>query len=336
MEGRRYMAHLAHLPVLLHPNPETAAVIAVGTGTTAGSLTLHPSLNTIWTVDISQHVFDVAPHFVPINQSFLESPKVRPVVADGRHFLNVTEERFDVLTFEPPPPVEAGVVNLYSREFYQLAKKRLNKGGILCQWIPFHLDMDREVINRMLLRSILDEFPHVSLWFPNALEATVIASMEPLQIRFDEIAQRMKHVPLQEAMTSYGFGSPEEILATFVTADKALRDYVGDAPPVTDDHPRVEHFNPYPIKPFKFAYLEPFRRPLREYLVTGSPEPAGLDRSIEVMESIWANPRWDSTADRVRARQDFRKALSLDPDHQFLRYAMQQLDFLDAREKSGS
>ena len=336
MEGRRYMAHLAHLPVLLHPNPETAAVIAIGTGTTAGSLTLHPTLKAIWAVDFSKYVFDVAPHFVPINQSFLESPKVKPVVADGRHFLNVTDERFDVLTFEPPPPVEAGVVNLYSREFYQLAKKRLKKGGILCQWIPFHLDMDREVINRMLLRSILDEFPHVSLWFPNALEGTVIASMEPLEIRFDQIAQRMKHAPLNEAMAGYGFGRPEQLLATFVTADEALREYVGDAPPVTDDHPRVEHFNPYPIKPFNFSYLQPFRRPLHDYIVSGSPEPAVLNKSIEVMESIWANPRWDSPADRVRARQYFRKALLLEPDHQFLLYVMQQLDFLDARPNSES
>ena len=45
-------------------------------------------------------------------------------------------QRYDVITAEPPPPNHAGVVNLYSREFYRLAKSRLAAGGVLTQWLP--------------------------------------------------------------------------------------------------------------------------------------------------------------------------------------------------------
>ena len=37
---------------------------------------------------------------------------------------------------EPPPPTHAGVVNLYSRDFYEICREKLTNGGMLCQWLP--------------------------------------------------------------------------------------------------------------------------------------------------------------------------------------------------------
>src|SRR5215472_11792774 len=118
-EGRRYMAAMGHYPILLHQGPvETAVVICIGTGTTVGAVSTHRELQSIDAVDLGPAVFKFAPYFVPINKRFYENPKVHQVVADGRHFLLETKDRFDVITLEPPPPHDAGIVNLYSEEFY--------------------------------------------------------------------------------------------------------------------------------------------------------------------------------------------------------------------------
>ncbi len=68
-----------------------------------------------------------------------------------------SNEKYDLITLEPPPPSAEGVVNLYSRDFYQLAAKRLNENGLLAQWLPIATQNDEDT--RSLVRSFLDVFP---------------------------------------------------------------------------------------------------------------------------------------------------------------------------------
>src|SRR3990172_1597885 len=37
------------------------------------------------------------------------------------------------------PPHFAGVNSLYSREFHEIVASRLEPGGVMAQWVPFHL-----------------------------------------------------------------------------------------------------------------------------------------------------------------------------------------------------
>ena len=235
--GRRYMGLLGHLPTLLHEQPKTATVICIGTGTTVGALTTHEDLEKIHAVDLSKHVFDFARHFEPLNHRFQRSPRVECVVADGRHFLLCTDERFDVVTAEPPPPNHAGVVSLYSREFYRIARRRMRKGGVLAQWVP--LDFRRSELPKMLIKTLQAEFPHVSLWIGNRMEGVAIASLQPLAIDPAALRRRMAQPGVREDLESIGLETPEQLLATFVAADEALARFVGDAAEITDDRPRI-------------------------------------------------------------------------------------------------
>ncbi|MGO9469398.1 MAG: fused MFS/spermidine synthase [Isosphaeraceae bacterium] len=321
--GRRYMSTLAHLPALLHPGPQRALVISIGTGTTIGSLTLHPSLERIWAVDIARDVFELAPCFVPLNHRFTESSKVNAVVADGRHFLLGTGLRFDVLTFEPPPPIEAGVVNLYSREFYRLAKAHMNRGGLLCQWIP--LDTGFELLPRMMIRTMLDEFSHVSLWIPNRMEAAVVASMEPLSIDPEDLRKRMSEPALRSDLAANGLGEPEQLMATFVTADQGLANYAGPAPTVTDNQPRIEYFNLYfPKKVIRFSEILRYRQPVERYLIRRPSDPARLHLCEEVIREIWYQYEESRFGRLDVANAHLDHALELDPQNSYLLYLRSQ------------
>ncbi len=316
--GRRYMAMLGHLPALLHANPQSALVGCIGTGTTVGALTLHPELRRIDAVDLSRAVFDFAPLFEPINRRFDLQPHVNRVVADVRHYLLRGDEPFDVITFEPPPPQDAGVVNLYTQEFYGLAKRRLAPGGVVAQWMP--LDISRQAVPRMMIRTMLAEFPHVSLWIPNRMEGVAIGSMSPLRLDLEALRHRMQSPQLQSDLASIGFRSPEDIAATFVAADDALRRFIGDGPTVTDDRPRIEYFNFYPIDPMGYDAVLAHREPIHRYLTAPLTDAAALDTADEVVRAIWREHEASAANRREQARLFVESALTLDPENAYLHY----------------
>jgi spermidine synthase len=70
-------------------------------------------------------------------RSPLDDPRVQLHVEDGRHFLaGHTDTAYDLITGEPPPPIIAGVVNLYTREYFELMHARLAPGGMASYWLP--------------------------------------------------------------------------------------------------------------------------------------------------------------------------------------------------------
>jgi spermidine synthase len=321
--GRRYMAMLGHLPVLLHEDPHQALVICVGTGTTIGAVSLYPQLDPVYAVDLTRHMFELAPHFVPINNSFHTNPRVRQVAADGRHFLLVADLKFDVLTFEPPPPQQAGVVNLYSREFYTLADKSLAPGGLIAQWIPFHAGY--EDLQKSLIRTMSDSFPHVSLWMPSTGDGIAVASHSPLRLDPARLAARMSDPVIAADLAAVGIDSVEELLATFVVADQALSDWVGPVPVLTDDRPAIEYFFGYPDIRYRNAHLPEIADPLTPWLAGPVPDPEGLARARQQMQALLRAEDAELDQRWPEALAQAELALSLEPDDQYLRYYVDQL-----------
>lgn len=316
--GRRYMALLAHLPTFIHASPKSALIACVGTGTTVGSLTTHASLQTIDAVDLSPEVFEFAPFFVPINHSFHQEPRVKQVVADARHYLLGSDRRFDVITFEPPPPQDAGVVNLYSREFYELASERLETGGVVAQWIP--LDLERRILPLMMIQSMRSVFPHVSLWISNRMEGIVVGSEQPLQIDLEVWRTRMAEPGVAADLLAVGIDSPEDLAATFIAADAALERLVGEVPEVSDNHPRIEYFSFYPYESMRYDWILARAEPIERYLVSPPRRPESLDTARVLARSIWLEHEAMVLGDHEAAKRHVDQGLALDPENRYLRY----------------
>jgi len=253
MPSLRYMRLQALLPLVTHAaEPKSAMVIALGTGITAGSLLADPSLERRLCVELLSSVVEAVPLFDGNFDAGID-PNLEIVKADGRHELMRREETFDLITLEPPPPAAAGVVNLYSRDFYELARQRLTKSGVLAQWWPISTHNDED--SQSLVRSMLDVFPHVALWTTSAHEMMVVGSMAPMPLDYERIAQRLATPSIAQALREVGITSPADLLATYVTDRAGLEAYVGDAPPVTDDRPRIEYSGW--VRPGEFARLLP-------------------------------------------------------------------------------
>lgn len=158
--GTHYLAWMGHLPMLLHPNPKKTLVICFGTGQTANAV-LQENPESLDVVDINAKVFTLA-HYFHSNQNVLANPKVTSFIMDGRAYLRRVPKQYDVITLEPMPPVTVGVNALYTKEFYQLARKRLSKEGVIAQWLPFHLLAPHYAAS--VARTFIDVFPNAILW----------------------------------------------------------------------------------------------------------------------------------------------------------------------------
>ena len=239
MPSLRYMRLQASVPLLIHPGePKSALVIGLGTGITSGALLADPGLERRLCLELLEPVIEAASLFRG-NFNAGTDPRLEIRIADGRHELMRSQERFDLITLEPPPPAAAGVVNLYSREFYELARLRLEMGGMLAQWLP--LKTQRAESTKSLIRSMLDVFPHVSLWTTEVHEMMLIGSVEPLKLDWSSIQSRFSTPSIARALAEVGIETPADLLATWITDREGLEAYVGDTPAVTDNRPRIEY-----------------------------------------------------------------------------------------------
>jgi len=234
----RYMRLQALLPLLIHSGePRSAMVIAMGTGITCGALLVDPDLTRRSCVELLPEVVEATKRFQG-NYDLSGDGRVEIRIADGRHELLRREESWDLITLEPPPPSAAGVVNLYSRAFCALAKRRLAPDGMVAQWWP--LPTQNLEDSKSLVRSFIDAFPYVSLWTTEVHEMLLVGSMRPMPLEVGRVVRRFERPGVATALREVGIDSAAAVLATWVTDRNGLLTFVGDAPPVTDDRPRIE------------------------------------------------------------------------------------------------
>lgn len=239
LPSQRYMRLQALLPLIIHHGePRSALVIGFGTGITAGALSQYPGLTTRVCAELLPAVVRAASQFQGNYKAGVD-PGLQIRLRDGRRELLRSTETYDMITLEPPPPSAAGVVNLYSRDFYQLAASRLATNGMLAQWWPIATQNDED--SRAMVRSFLDVFPYVTLWTTEMHEMLLVGSREPIQLDAAQIEQRFNQPTVARALGEVGIGSAGALIATWVTDRAALERYAGDIPAVTDDRPSIEY-----------------------------------------------------------------------------------------------
>jgi hypothetical protein len=235
--NRRYMKAFVYLPVALHPGPRRALLISYGVGSTARALLDTPGVERVDVVDISREILETSELLHASGADPLEDPRVRVHVEDGRYFLQVTDERYDLITGEPPPPKIAGVVNLYTREYFRLIHDRLADGGLSTYWLPVHNLTEQDT--KAILRAFCDVFDDCSLWAGSGLDWIMMGTRAGSGPASEAAFVRQWQTPaVAEELRALGFEHPATLAATFLADADRLRLVTGDTPPLIDDFPK--------------------------------------------------------------------------------------------------
>jgi len=237
---------MSHLPLAFLPAPpRDCLVICFGMGTSYRS-SLSWGIRTT-AVELVPSVPALFSYFHDDGSELLKSPLGRIIIDDGRRFLERSPDQFDVITLDPPPPVEAaGSSLLYSREFYAVLKKRLRPGGILQQWLP-NFPNTEPVILASVTRALTDSFPYVRVfravppWGHHFL-----ASMSPIpptavsvlagRLSPRAVADLLEWGPASTAQEQFQAVLAGELAVT------AVMEAVPEAPALSDDCPINEYF----------------------------------------------------------------------------------------------
>jgi spermidine synthase len=234
--GERYMSLFAYLATALRPDARRALLISYGLGETAKALTRSRGLEAIEVVDISPDILELGRVVFPPGEFPLDDPRVRVHVEDGRFFLLTTRERFDIITGEPPPPKAAGVVSLYTRDYFQLARARLADRGVITYWLPVYQMEPGEA--RSLTRAFCDVFEDCSLWAGSGLEWLLVGSRG----LSGPLSEQALWAPFRDpemgpALARIGLEHPGQLGALFVADADDLRQWTAGAAPLDDQHP---------------------------------------------------------------------------------------------------
>jgi spermidine synthase len=229
---------IGHLAMALHPDPKRALIIGLGGGATPGAAGQHGQAE-LHVVELSEGVRRAAPLFAHINYDILNRPRTVLHMDDARSFLLTTPEQFDVITADIIQPTHAGAGGLYSREYFQRVRRRLAPGGIVLQWVGRR----EETPYKLIVRTFLDVFPETTAWVHGTL---LVASTGPVKVSRSAFERQLADPATREGLASVDLRSFDD-LASWYTADaKALRQFVGEGPILTDDRPLVEYFRTLP------------------------------------------------------------------------------------------
>ncbi|MDT8335827.1 MAG: hypothetical protein RQ753_09010, partial [Desulfurivibrionaceae bacterium] len=236
---------LARLPLLLHPNPGKVFVLGVGSGITSGEALNHPGVGRVVTVELAREVFEAAKYFAADNGRFWENSRHRMVIEDGKTFLQLSKEKFDVIALEPTNIWQEGMAGLFSEEFFRLARARLAEGGVMAQWLHTY-KVDNRTLN-IVLKTFSRVFPDAAIFEMESGDILLLGFDN--KWRFDPMA--MEHdffrPEIYRSLRKIGITSPAALLLREIMGREDFRAYtrVLSVPVNTDNFPVLEQAAEY-------------------------------------------------------------------------------------------
>ena len=240
MIASRYMKLLAHLPLLLKENTKDTLVICFGTGQTVGAAGIYPGIERVDVVDLSQGAVDSGKIFSNENHDALNNPKIHITIQDGRNYLLTSQRKYDVVTAEPPPPRTAFTVNLYTKEYYESAKRVLKPGGIVAQWIPLHSQSEEEVYRHF--KTFRESFPKALAWMPVPNEIILVGSEQPIPLNFNKIRDKIKTPEMKNNLAKIEIHNVYSLLSCLWMFEDQIDKLSKTHAPITDNRPSIEFY----------------------------------------------------------------------------------------------
>ncbi|MBS3095838.1 hypothetical protein J4480_00190 [Candidatus Woesearchaeota archaeon] len=172
-ESIRYHEYLVLPAMAAHPNPESALVIGGGDGGALYQL-LKFNLTRIDHVDLDAQVVEVSrKHLKNVHRGSLDNKRVNRIIMDGRKYLKqMPSETYDIIILDLPDPKKLELVPLYTKEFYDEARRVLTKDGFMATQAdsPYYYLEGFTSIYKTMKSSMPQTYPYL---FPGSASGSI-------------------------------------------------------------------------------------------------------------------------------------------------------------------
>jgi spermidine synthase len=278
----RLQRMLGHMTTLIPKQAKRVVVIGCGAGVTAGAVSIDPEVTDQTIAEIEPLVPKVvAKYFGEYNFHVVENPKVHVRIDDARHFLATTHEKFDAITSDPLDPWVKGAAMLYTREFFELVKKRLNPGGAVTLFVQLYESNTDAVKSE--IGTFMEAFPNGVVWGNTnngaGYDLVLLGQVEDTKIDVDAIQaklERPEYAPVRQSLREIGMNSAVDLFSTFAGRASDLQPWLADAKINRDRDLRLQFLAGLGLNLYQsdviYSGMLAYARRFPDELFIGSPE----------------------------------------------------------------
>ena len=238
-------ARQALLPLLLHPGPQRALFLGLGTGVTASSAAQEATLQ-VDAVELLPEVITASAQFAQVVGNGSVNPRLHLMAADARRYVRSASVHYDLIVSDNFHPARSGSGALYTVEHFRAVRDRLSDSGVFCQWLPLH-QLDLNTL-RSIVQSFMAVYPNgAAMLATNSLDTPVLGLVARRDAgRFDlqQVRDRLRNHRLPQRLEDFGLADDLALLGSFIAGPQALARFAGDVPLNTDDRPVVAYRAP--------------------------------------------------------------------------------------------
>lgn len=298
----------AHLPLLFHEAPKDVLVVGLASGITVGSVASH-AVDSIRVVEVEAQMVPAARLFSETNNHVLDDPRVTVSINDARNELQFSPRTYDVIVSEPSNPWMTVASNLFTEEFFRMARTRLRPGGVFSQWIQTYYLPPEDL--RSIVAAFRAAFPQVMLFETlGGLDLVLLGSTEGIPVDLDRLGRECEELNVAMDLARVGLDDPVAILTLFRLGPAEVDRLVNGAARNTDDNARVEFSAPRSLglntQPDNGKLLRSFRADPISYFASKA-EPLRRDQvRLDLARALMSRGDVDlalEQADRVRSAE---------------------------------
>lgn len=309
---------VGHLPFFAGLPCKDVLVVGFGIGVTSSAIASHPEVRTIECVELVSGLKNAAHFYSHLNHGIERDPRLTVHQGDGRHFLLTTNRKFDLVTTDPTHPI-LGSASLYTREYFELCKSRLNSGGMMSQYMPLHKLLPSDFAG--ILATFKEVFPNSTVWLGH-YHAVLLGFTTDVKIDFRHWSRRMSEMQPDP----WFYNDPYALASCLAMDGSSINEFASGKKILTDNNPYTEYCS---LKAFDSENLPAnlrfmnTKRDAVNRLFFNIPDPALMQHYIEGNRLMTEALGHMLQGDQKNFTRVMQEAMVMNPDNQELPFMLQ-------------
>jgi spermidine synthase len=220
---------LGHFGVLLNSGAKSVLSVGFGSGESTACMALH-KLERADCVEIAPEIVDLSMRFFRhINLGDRLNEEIGMIYMDAKNYIHLTDVKYDAIVNDSIHPKHfAENSSLYARQYFEDAKKHLNKNGLFISWIPTHNVEPASVLNS-IIGTTMEVFPYVTIWYMTPDPAQyflVVGSEQPQYFSPGHIEQELSKEGVRESLSEININNSMDVMSCYIGDENDLRRFI--------------------------------------------------------------------------------------------------------------